>query len=238
MLRPHAIRAHEDIRRAGVGLAWLVVVGRPHKGDVASQRHRPAEVGIGSGVRGRQLRLLDPGVAGVDKDVRRAGVGLAVMVVIQRADDRRVIIQRYRTAEVGAGGGVRGNELDLLRPGAARADEHVRGAGVDPTGVVVLASPDQQPVTVHSDGAAKAIRRCAIRGTDRIGRQRPVPRGACAHNRRARIHRHRRPTGRIGVVSPYYGRVAVYRHGNTVVRVVGGEGVEQSELNLLRPHGT
>ena len=110
--RPRCVRADEGVRRA-VGRRCGVVMRRPDQHAVTADGHAPAELVVG-GPRGqRQRRLLRPGGAAADEDVRAPHVGIRPHSSQGRPDDRRVAVDGHAGAEQVAGRAVGGEQVRL-----------------------------------------------------------------------------------------------------------------------------
>ena len=138
LLAPGAARAGEHIGGAGIIPRGGIVSASSHHDGVAGDSYRQAEVVIRRGVIGEQMVLLAPGAARAGEHIGGAGIIPRGGVVVPRTHDNGVAGDRRRTAEPVTRRSVVSKQMVLLAPGAARAGEHIGGAGIIPRGGVVV----------------------------------------------------------------------------------------------------
>ena len=128
MPAPGGTLTGEDIGRARI-FPLLVVKARPDDRRIARERDRDAELVVFRPIAGEELGLLGPGGALAEEDIGRARV-LPLLVVVERPDEGGVARDRDRDAEEVARRPIAGEELGLLAPGGALAEEDIGGARV------------------------------------------------------------------------------------------------------------
>ena len=230
LLAPGRARAHEDVCRAIAGQCHSEG-RRPDHDRVPGDRHRVAEEAEFKGVRRYELLLLVPGRSRAHEHVRRTCIGIALRVLSVRSDDHGIPGDRHRVAEPIVCRPIRCQELLLLAPSRARADEHIRRARILASRGVIPPRPDHDCV--------RCIRRDRHRPSElvappSVGCQEllllaPGRARAYEHVRRARI-----PTARRVIpVRPDHHRIPGERHRRS--ELVARPSVRCQEFLLLAP---